>query len=386
MGDQTQIIGGCRRCRPSGRIRHRQNRAHSDDQLRLGSTYPAAAQTAAETLAAATATAFNARNDRLGGSRVDSVEVTCTTTDGDVRVSVANSEEVKTFFAGLLGVNSTHPARAATARVYSPSASPGLRPIAACAADIAARYDPQATPIRREPFLVFMDHDDVGLTGECEKSATGDWNILNFEEQGLYGFFDDPACPGGGSAQCQAAWTLDGFPLGVYFQNPAAYTSTSAARTDPSDPGIGASGGIAGGSAFITALESLPGKTVSIPVVDWFSGDKVAGTNVGDRFGLTSVVSVEVCAVRYGKGPDVKVANPAPGVCAGRLTPSATTATMFADDKAWWEGEPSKKRYALWVVPIEYAPSSPVGGPRGPSCPAWNPDCNFGTLGLQLFE
>ena len=137
-----------------------------------------------------------------------------------------------------------------------------------------------------------MDKTSLGFT-KCDKYSSGEWDLVDFEEQGRFGFVNDPNCADGGSAGCQESWTRDGFPGPVYFTNPFAFTPNPADRI-PSNPGLGSSGGIAGGSGFRDALSSLPGKTIQIPVTEWLVKD--APTFPEDRFGLVGVMTVKVCS------------------------------------------------------------------------------------------
>lgn len=345
-----------------------------------GKLVPGTAQTAAETAARDTATRVNGTNDRSGASTVTAVVVSCTS--ADVRVQVDNRQVVPTFLGGIFGVSNTTPTRSATARVFAPSAPTGVRPIAACVQDVEDRYQPG---VKYEPFLVFMDKVGVGFTGECDKDAGGQWDIVDFTDQGYFGTFTDPSCPpSGNNAQCQAAWMLNGFSGPVYFKNPRAYTTDPSTRTDAADPGLSGNSGIASGNAFIDSLKQLPGRVIQVPVVDWLSSEKVGSTSVGPRFGLTGVITVKVCASQYGSTGSYTT-DPAPtaGDCAGNATPVGSS---YTNEAGWWDGttDTAQKRYGLWVQPIEWVISSPVGGPRD-DCAPWDSDCTFGTLGLQLY-
>ena len=193
-------------------------------------------------------------------------------------------------------------------------------------------------------------------------------------------------------------WTLNGFQGPVYWPNPgktAPFTSyirgtttfpPPEARTSSTDPGLFSSSGVAGGNAFVDALETLPGKEIQIPVVAWLSDLKVAGSNEGRRFGLTGVVSARVCAAIYGnKSTDITKTSD-PSDCDGVGTPADASGGLYQVEKDWWDGTTGpNKRYGLWVDPVAFATISPVG-PPSTTCPTWDVKCTLGTLSLQLYK
>ena len=331
-----------------------------------GNLTPASAQTNATAAALATATAVNGQNDLSGTSTVDSVTVTCSS--NVVQVKVSNSQNVKTIFGGIVGIDASHPQGQATARVFSADAYTGLRPIAACANTVSVRYNPKATPAVQQPFLVFLDKEDLGALPPpapvaCSKVSAGQWDVVNFLDQGAYGTQSDPCAGGspqsGGNGQCQADWLANGFQGPVYLPNPQAYVNDPALRTDSADPGLLGNSGISSSNAFKDALDNIPGKVIQLPVVDWLSNAKVAGKQVGDRFGLVGVVTVRVCAT-YDKNLEHVASGLSAADCGGYLTPGLPG---FPSETAWW-GNKASQKYALWVYPINYVGSGVVGGPR----------------------
>ena len=363
-----------------------------------GQLTPTTAQSAAQSVAQSTAAKVNGENDLSGQATVTSVTVTCT--DQDVRVSVSNGQSVPTFFGSVFGVIQTNPVQSATARIYPPSAPTGLRPIAACASNLNERYDPITKTYG--PLLVFMSQDTLGIDSSCNRVTAnpGQFDIVDFLDQGYYGLFAD-ACggnipgKGGGNAGCQDAWMESGYGGAVWLKNPHAYTKDPTSRTDPNDPGISGNSGGALDKDFRAAIDAMPGKIIQIPVMDWLSGDKVpaiTGKNVGDRFGLTGVVTVRVCSSidenSNGKPyPDFVDQNPIPNECNGALHPY-DNAAAYPLESQWWTTKPGKSgdnRYGLWVQPISYVGTAgPVGGPSG--CSPYDATCTNHTLVVQLYK
>lgn len=357
-----------------------------------GLLQPASAQAAAQTVAQTTATAVNSRNDLSGQATVTSVTVTCTSQD--VRVNVVNHQTVPTLFGSVFGVSQTDPTRSATARVFSSDTYSGLRPIAACASTVQVRYQPKSGV--QQPFLVFMDKNSLGsLTGldtTCYKASSGQWDVANFLDQGYYnpasGYFSDPCAGGnpqsGGNGKCQAAWLENGYGGAVYLKNPHVYVPDPALRTNAADPGLLGNSGVASSNSFRNALDTLPGKVVLIPVVDWLSNAKIGIKNVNDRFGLTGVVAVRVCAT-YDEQSGAHVdPSPIAGECGGYITPDASGSPYVAESN-WWTNaiDSNNKRYGMWVWPIDYVSQGSVGGPNS-TCTIFDNVCTPPVV--QLFQ
>lgn len=338
---------------------------------------PAARQTAAQAAAQTAAAAVMSQGDLSGNSTLTPVVLSCTA--DDIRVTVSNAQSVPTFFAGIFGVADTNPVGGATARAFVPGSASGLKPIASCTDTVNSRYDPNGPS---KPFLVFMDNSG----NPCGISASGNWGILNFDDQGQYnaaptGPFDDPYCAAGNSATCQALWMSTGYYDRVYVPNPSPWVPNPANRV-AGQPGLGGSTGQGVGNAFRTALESMPGKTISLPVAQWVSGP---GNNA--RFGITGIVSVRVCAVR---SQNSYITDPAPpaGACDNAVSGPPNRApyntnlpNQTISEYTWWTT--GNNKFALWVEPVEYITSG-ASDPRG-GC-LFVVGCDLNTRAVQLYR
>lgn len=342
-----------------------------------GQISPASLQTSAQAAARAEAVRVMGQNDLSGNATVPSVTLSCTA--DDIRVTVSTAQSVPTFFAGVFGIADTNPVGSATARAFVPASATGLKPIAACTDTVNARYSP---PSSSRPFLVFMDNNG----NPCGISSSGNWGILNFDDQGQYnaaptGPFDDPNCANGGSAGCQALWMTTGYYDRVYVPNPSPFVTDPATRA-VGRPGLSGSTGQGVGSQFKTALESMPGKVISLPVAQWVSDP---GANA--RFGITGIVSVRVCAVR---SQNSYITDPAPraGECdnavsgpPARAPYNANLPNQTISEYTWWTT--GNNKYALWVEPVSYVTSG-SSDPRG-SC-LFVVGCDTNTRAVQLFQ
>jgi Flp pilus assembly protein TadG len=215
-------------------------------------------------IATAEADRINSANTKLATTEaVDTVTVTCEDGSKAIQVSITNNREVKTFFAGIIGINSLKPNSYAIARYQKTSAGGGLRPWAVCDTTVrAARNSPGTT------FWTPLGNwnNKSGDAGICGTSAPGQWGSVDFDDGG------NPAGP-------LADWTHYGYPGAVTIPDPAL----------PADPGVSNS------SALVDAFEYLVGKVVLFPSVSSISG---AGNNA--TFDANGVATVKVCGVYYG--------------------------------------------------------------------------------------
>jgi Flp pilus assembly protein TadG len=342
-----------------------------------GQITPASQQALGQAAAQSAAAAVMSQGDLSGRSTLSPVTLTCTA--DDIRVTVTNAQSVPTFFAGVFGVADTNPVGAATARAFVPGSASGLKPIAACTDTVSSRYSP---PTSSRPFLVFMDNSG----NPCGISSAGNWGILNFDDQGQYnaaptGPFDDPNCSSGGSATCQALWMSTGYYDRVYVPNPSPFVTDPALRA-VGRPGLAGSTGQGVGNAFKTALESMPGKVISLPVAQW-----VAGPGNNARFGITGIVSVRVCAVR---SQNSYITDPAPraGECDNAVSGPPNRAPYNGNlpdqtisEYTWWNT--GNNKYALWVEPVSYITSGSSDPRTG--C-LFVVGCDLNTRAVSLFR
>jgi Flp pilus assembly protein TadG len=342
-----------------------------------GKITPAAQQTAAQAAAQTAASAVMSQGDLSGKSTLTPVVLSCTA--DDLRLTVSNAQSVPTFFAGIFGIGDTNPVGGATARAFVPGSGTGLKPIAACTDTVNSRYNPSGPS---KPFLVFMDNNG----NPCGVGANGNWGILNFDDQGQYnaaptGPFDDPNCASGGSATCQALWMSTGYYDRVYVPNPSPWVANPANRV-AGKPGLGGSTGQGVGNEFKTALESMPGKVISLPVAAWVSGN---GNNA--KFGITGIVSARVCAVR---SQNSYYTDPSPysGECdnavsgpPNRVPYNTNLPNQTISEYTWWTT--GNNKYALWVEPVDYITTG-SSDPRG-GC-LFVSGCDFNTRAVQLYN
>ena len=203
--------------------------------------YPNAACTSANLtslnavqIATTEADRINTANGKSGASEaVDTVSVTCQDSSKAIQVSIANNREVKTFFAGIIGVDSLKPNSYAVARYQKTTAGGGLRPWAVCDTTVrAARSNPGTTywtPLGNW-------NNKSGDAGICGTSAPGQWGSVDFDD-------------GGNSAGDLADWTHFGYPGAVTIPDPEL----------PADPGVSNSAGL------VAAFKYLIGKVVLSP-------------------------------------------------------------------------------------------------------------------------
>jgi Flp pilus assembly protein TadG len=312
--------------------------------------------TAAATTAA---TATNTQNDRAGRSVVSSVAVNCTT--HGVEVTVTNSRTVPTVFGGVIGVGSLTPTTTATALVSVPTVATGLRPIAACAATVVDATT--SNPMKQ--FVVYISKDSA----VCGTSGTGQWGFTNFLDQGAFGLFNhagDPAyfpgesCAGGsansgGNAGCQSEWVDDGYAGPVTIPNLSVSSST----------GLSGNSGLANSSAYRSAMQSLVGQVIQLPVATAFTSR--------DRLNVVGVTTVVVCSVNLGGTIYSGGSN-----CNPSVPPS--TDPQYAG----WISLKNNEG-AIYAKPVSYATSGIFGGPST-ACRIGDTTCDFGDRSIVLYK
>ena len=218
----------------------------------------------------AAADEMNTKNNRLNGSGdsepVDTVAVDCIDTDGNgatesIAVTVNNTREVKTFIAGIIGVNAINPRGSATAVFARIPVPGGLRPWAVC--DVTAEF---ANVNQDETFFTGLDNK----LGVCSKGPTsGNWGSVDFDD-------------GSSAAGKLAKWTLDG-----YWPPPPVVIPGLL----DADPGVTTS------SSLADAFAAITGEVVSFPAVSQCVGS-CTGTTA--EFEATGVITALVCGVQYG--------------------------------------------------------------------------------------
>jgi Flp pilus assembly protein TadG len=296
---------------------------------------------------------------------LDEVTVDCSNWPTDVRVKVVNRRDLPTFFGQFAGQSGFSAANTATARVFVPDTAEGLRPIAACAFDVQEAQ----VGTTSAPFVVAVSKDDA----VCGTAAPGNWGYVNFLDQGDYGDFNESASPiyypgetcagnatpSGGNANCQTAWTANGYGGRVVFPNEIADTG-----------GIVANTGVANQQAYRDALKSLVGKTISLPVATFMQG---SGSNA--RHNVVGVITVQVCSVRHWQASGTLLGT-APTACGSNTPPSS--AIGFDN----WDV--SSGEAALWVKPVLFQTGVTTGGPRD-NC-FGDDECDFGQRAVQLYQ
>lgn len=227
----------------------------------------------AQAIAQAVATSINDENAPTGSSPAPTVAVDCVKiTDTDnaanaIQVTVNNSRQVKTYLAGIIGIDHLDPNSYAVARYFRVPTSGGLRPWAACVNTVlAAQADPTQT------FWTGIDWMPAGTTGPCSTTAAGNWGAVDFNG-------------GNNSATDLANWTMYGYPGQVDIPNPNL----------PADPGV------SNKSELQTAFQNLVGQVVLFPAVTGFTcnnSNTCNGSNAS--FNTVGIATVQVCGIVYG--------------------------------------------------------------------------------------
>lgn len=224
-------------------------------------TWSSADWTAARAAATAAAGTTNTANDLRSSDTahravIDSVTVTCPSDGTRVEVTVANSRALESFFGGVFGADSYHPARSATAAVRPRLSISGLRPYAVC-------YDVvnQARGATTSTFTMVLNKP----IGVCNTTAPGQWGVVDF---------DGGSNPTGDTV----SWTQDGYPNQIDAPDPSL----------PADPGMPGPGALTG------ALDSIVDQVVLFPVVTQFTG----GSGNNASFNLVGFVGAKVCGYR----------------------------------------------------------------------------------------
>jgi hypothetical protein len=318
---------------------------------------------ALEGAASSTARTVNAQNTHTDEATVTGVTVTCD--DDTIEVAVDNQQPTPSFFGGIFGASGYLPSGSATAQVFVPSMLvAGLRPIAACADTVFDHLTPKS------PFIIKIDKDSA----VCGTVTSGDWGYVNFLNQGAYGNFNQSGtaayyqgpsmeCAGGswqsgGNANCREDWIANGYAGPVTVPNLLA------------GPGGGLSAGNTGFEAStLSALDSLVGQVIQVPVVTRFQGN-----GVNAKADMVGILSVEVCAVKDKHGVQTDSGTSA----CGQPTPPSTD-----PDFGWWQS-PKNNAAGLWVMPVDYLTSGVVGGPRG-GC-LLVAGCDTGTRAVRLYR
>lgn len=254
----------------------------------------------AQAIALQVATDMNNTNARGGSSPAPTVTVSCVpysstdTVANAIEVTVSNHRDVKTFIAGVIGIDTFSPNATATARYLRTSSIGGLRPWAACADTVlAAKNNPGTT------YWTGIDSMPTAGGGPCNGYTAGNWGAIDFNG-------------GSNGAPDLIDWTLNGYP------GPVAIPSTI-----PADPGVT--------NSVADALHSLVGQVVSFPAVTGYNG----GNGNNASFAAVGIASVKVCAIQWQNNFWTSDLNGADSGCWQQPSPpTSTTSTTTASSTA----------------------------------------------------
>lgn len=278
--------------------------------------------------------------------------IQCST--NDVTVTVRETSDLRTFFGGILGVNTLSPAESATANVFGSRQLGGLRPFTLCMGDaLEGAADPNRVMIAH-----YGRHNGNG--DGCQPTGSpGNWGYASFDlgtsqptllcliEHG-YG----PRCGG----------EPEGFDVGT----PADWDQTAIPPSGEGTEAEGNTGTTLQPNNSSNLLDDLLGVPILLPAAENWTAN---GSNATyDGFGALSVKLIGYIYPR--PNGNIQRENYLAGAACAAGEPCRT---MYNDTKANWT---DVSLVLFWQYQQEWVSSNTGQTPSAGTCNLLDPTCN----------